>query len=223
MRVVVAAREQRAHDEPDIRPRPPAAASERRDRRAVLDDELVRRRPCRPRQLVGPARPRVVRERGEPRDAVGMHDVGRVALGREREAAARGLDPGFEAVDEHHAAGRRRRRGQQQRVIAARADAARVPDAKPPRPSASSHSAVGTVMQPPVLLPATNLPRSPPARAPVGDTGGRAAAVRAGMRASPLAAGFPRRSRTPAATARRARDTRARGCGRDHRCWSIRT
>ncbi len=65
-----------------------------------------------------PGRPRLGVEAGDPRMAVGMHHVRRVALGAQREAAPGRLDPGLDAVDQHDPAGRRGGGRQEQRVVA---------------------------------------------------------------------------------------------------------
>ena len=84
------------------------------DRRAVLERE-------------DPTRPGIACELAKPRRTIGMNDTGVVTLGRERELTVVVLEPGIEAVDEHHAARRRRSRSQEQGVIAPCADACRRP------------------------------------------------------------------------------------------------
>src|SRR5262249_60296194 len=68
-----------------------------------------------------PARPRIGREGDDPRCAVGMRDVGRIAVRREGDGPARGLGPDLETVYEHHAPGGRRRPPEHERAVAPRA------------------------------------------------------------------------------------------------------
>ena len=92
------------------------------ERRATHGDELVDDfEPV--RQPVGPRRPRVAREPGEARGAIGVCDVRCVPLGRQRVPALGGLDPGVEPVDEDDAARRRRGRDGEHGVVTTRADA----------------------------------------------------------------------------------------------------
>ncbi len=123
--VVVAPREQRPDDQADRVGRVGRLDQAPPDHRARFaarhHDLLADARPVRGAEL--PRRPRLRRERLDARGAVRVHDVGHVALARERHQPRRRLEPGLEAVDEHDAAGRRCRRRQQQRVIAPRADA----------------------------------------------------------------------------------------------------
>jgi hypothetical protein len=75
------------------------------------------------RQRVGPRGPGIATEPRETRGSVGVRDVGRVALGGEREPTLGRLDPRVEPVDEHDPPGGGRGRHGERRVIAARADA----------------------------------------------------------------------------------------------------
>ena len=121
-RVVVAARQERPHVERHGARSARAAAR----RHATARSPSATKISCATRVPSGSAKVQRGQgsrsKRGDARRAVGMRDVGAVALRADREAPGRSLDPGVEAVDEHHAPGRRRRRGQQQRVVAPRAD-----------------------------------------------------------------------------------------------------
>ena len=75
------------------------------------------------RQRVGPRRPWIASEARDASGAVGVRDVGGIALRRERELAVGRLDPGVEAVDEDDTSRRWRGRDGEHRVVAARADA----------------------------------------------------------------------------------------------------
>jgi hypothetical protein len=117
-RVMVAAGEQGPHAQLDAvggSHEPPAGE---RHRRSVSHQDLVLElEPI--ADPVAPGGPGLGRERRDPGRSVRVHDVGRVALTRERDVTARGLQPDFEPVHQHLAPGGRRRRGEQQRVIAA--------------------------------------------------------------------------------------------------------
>ncbi len=91
-------------------------------------------------QAVGPRRPRLVGERLQRRTMLRREHARPVALAGEELGFGAVLDPGIQPVDQHHAAGRRRRSGEQQRVVPPGAHPELVPEAKPPWPSASSHS-----------------------------------------------------------------------------------
>ncbi len=113
-RVIAAARQQR----PQVQPRGAAArdAPPRAYRRSTRDGDLVR-----DDRSVGqrkrPSRPRIGGECDEVIETARVHDVGGIALRRQRERCSRDVDPRLEPVDENDplACGR-----QQQRVIAAR-------------------------------------------------------------------------------------------------------
>ena len=137
--VIVAAREQRPHAEPgrlvgrvggrgpnpvrtDQRPRQHPPAHDHVAAAMAGDHLLADLDP-----VLGPEdpqRPGLSTELHDPRLAVRIDHVRGVALGAEGEAAARGLQPDLEPVDQHDPARGRRGRRQQQRVVAARAGAA---------------------------------------------------------------------------------------------------
>src|SRR5262249_47632062 len=95
---------------------------EGRRRSAGLDEESVLDAgPVRQREH--PRRPRVRVETVDALRSVGMDDVRRVALRRERERPVRSLEPRLEAVHENESSGGRLPRGQEDRVVATRTNA----------------------------------------------------------------------------------------------------
>ncbi len=124
--VVVAAREQRPHDQPDrvpgVRRLEQSPPHDHARFAARHHDLLADAGAVRGREL--PRRPRLGGEGDEARRPIRVDDVGQVALRRQGDATGRRLEPRVEAVDQDDAPGRRCRRRQQQRVIAPRADAA---------------------------------------------------------------------------------------------------
>ncbi len=138
-RMVVAAREQRPHRQArrlvgrgggrgpnpvrtDQRPRQQPPADDHVAPAMAGHDLLAHQGPV--LGAKSPLRPGLGAELDDPRLAVGPDHIRRIALRAQRKAAARGLEPDLEPVDQHDPAGRRRGRRQQQRVVAPRPGAA---------------------------------------------------------------------------------------------------
>ena len=68
-------------------------------------------------QSENPARPGIEREKSRPGRRRWKNGAGLIPLRGNGEPAPGGLDPGFQAADEHHAAGRRRGGVEEQSVI----------------------------------------------------------------------------------------------------------
>src|SRR5262249_11345185 len=96
---------------------------ERDDGSTRLDDQGVLDLPAAGKRE-HPGGPRIWLECFDALRAIGLYDVGRIALRGERAWAAGRLEPRLAAVHEHDASRRRCRRGQEKRVIAARPDPA---------------------------------------------------------------------------------------------------
>ena len=118
-RVIVAAREEGAHDEPHARCRSRELPRQDHPRRAVNGEQLLLDFGS-VLEAVPPARPGKQGERLEPALAVRGCDAGRVALRAQGEALAVTLDPRVAAAHQDIAPGGRRRSGEQQCVIAPR-------------------------------------------------------------------------------------------------------
>ena len=132
-RMVVAAREERAHHQLDGARQRAQAPTHDHVAALVAGDDLLRHLAA-VVEAKGPDRPGLVFEAGDVPMAVGVDHVRGIALSAEREAAARRLEPHLEPVDQHHAAGRRRGRDEQQRMIATRADAGHGARCEPAQP-----------------------------------------------------------------------------------------
>ena len=121
-RVEIAAGQERPHLEPG-RTGPAFRAPSQEDARFAGNDQQLLDHPRSVGERPGPGGPGIGRERRESRGAVGRDHAGGVALRRQRQARACGVDEGVDSVHEHHAACGRSRCDEQQRVVPARAEA----------------------------------------------------------------------------------------------------
>ena len=105
-RMTIAARQKRAYGKPGRPVRRVDTPREGRHGRAVSDKDLV----LDVRSVVeteDPSRPGIMRKRFNSPGAIGMDDVGCIALRRKSHGAGRCRDPGIKSIDQNDSACRR--------------------------------------------------------------------------------------------------------------------